>query len=191
MSRLIIRENKMKIRLTDPEAASLLEQAAIKSEKFSVISPDGVSPYGQNHTHSHMVGLAAEHATLILFKEIEQITGLDLQIDAAFLDERREGECDIYVGGKRIEVKGIKYGAWLRYGPCISSRQLPKIQRKADIVIWALYNERIQEFTFEGYNKVEDIHLIEPVMTGPDNRPKIENYPVRDIMSPLQELRFQ
>ena len=191
MSRLIIRENKMKIRLSETEAASLLEQAAINSEKFSAISPDGVAPYGHNHTHSHMVGLAAEHATLILFQEIEKITGLDLQIDAAFQDERREGECDIYVGGKRIEVKGIKYGAWLRYGPCISSRQLPKIQRKADIVIWALYNERIQEFTFEGYNKVDEIHLIDPIMTGPDNRPKIENYPVRDIMSPLQELRFQ
>jgi hypothetical protein len=191
MSRLIVRDNKMKIRLTEPEFANFLDLAEAKAEKFSVLSPDGVSPYGFNHAHSHLVGLAAEYAAHVLFQEIEKMTGANLSIDPAYMDERREGECDIYVGGQRIEVKGIKYGSWLRYGPCISSRQLPKIQRKADIVLWALFNERIHEFTFEGYNKVDQIHLLEPVLTGPDNRPKIENYPVSSIMSPLQELRFQ
>ena len=190
MSRLIIREEKMKIRLLNAEVESFLCKATAKAEKYNKLAPDGTSPYGFNHPHSHLVGLAAEHATWTLFNEIEDMLGINLAIDPAFQDENREGECDIYVAGKRIEVKGIKYGSWLRFGPCISSRQLPKIQRKADIVIWALYNERCQEFTFEGYNHVHEIAAIEPIMTGAEGRQKIENYPVRNILKPMQELRL-
>lgn len=190
MTRLIIRENKMKIRLHTDEAEAFMAKAHIKAEKYNKLAPGGKSPYGFNHVHSHLVGLAAEHASWILFTEIENILNINLSIDPAFQDEGREGECDIYVAGKRIEVKGIKYGSWLRFGPCISSRQLPKIQKKADIVLWALYNERCQEFTFEGYNYVNDISSLETVMTGAEGRDKIENYPVLPIIKPLQELQF-
>ena len=134
--------------------------------------------------------MAAEHASWILFNEIETLSGVNLSIDPAFQDDRREGECDIYVAGKRIEVKGIKYGSWLRFGPCISARQLPKIQKKADIVLWALYNERCQEFTFEGYNYVDEISTLETVMTGAEGRPLIENYPVLPIIQPMQTLQL-
>lgn len=190
MTRLIIREDKMKIRLHPDEAESFMAKAMAKAEKFSKIAPDGKSPYGFNHAHSHLVGMAAEYASWILFNEIETLTNRDLHIDPAYQDDRREGECDLYVGGTRIEVKGIKYGSWLQFGPCISSRQLPKIQKKADIVLWALYNEKCQEFTFEGYNFVSEIASIPTIMTGAPGRDKIENYPVISILKPLQELEF-
>ncbi|AQW89014.1 hypothetical protein pEaSNUABM50_00513 [Erwinia phage pEa_SNUABM_50] len=190
MTRLIIREEKMKIRLHQDEAESFMAKAAAKAEKYTKLAPDGKSPYGFNHAHSHLVGMAAEHASWVLFTEIEEMLGIDLKIDPAFQDERREGECDLYVGGKRIEVKGIKYGSWLRFGPCVSARQLPKIKKKADIVLWALYNERCQEFTFEGYNLVSEIETIPTIMTGAEGREKIENYPVLSIIKPLQELTF-
>lgn len=190
MTRLIIREDKMKISLYQDEAESFMAKAAAKAEKYRKLAPNGSSPYGFNHTHSHLVGLAAEHASWVLFSEIEEMLGIDLKIDPAFQNERREGECDLYVRGKRIEVKGIKYGSWLRFGPCVSSRQLHKIKQKADIVIWALYNERCREFTFEGYNLVSEIESIPTIMTGADGREKIENYPVLNILKPLQELSF-
>ncbi len=189
MSRIIFRGEKMKIRLTQEEVDILTEKALIKTEKFNRISPDETSPYGFNHIHSHLVGLVAEKASHILFTEIEKMLGINLNIDAAYDDERREGECDLYVGGIRIEVKGIKYGSWLRYGPCISSRQLPKVQRKADVVLWALYNERVHELTFEGYTVVPEIPAIEPLMTGREGN-MIPNYPVMSIMKPLETLKF-
>lgn len=189
-SRLVIRDEKMKIRLENDEADSFMSKAVAKSEKYNILAPANKSPYGFNHAHSHFVGLVAEHATWILFTEIEQLLGINLNIDPAYQDERREGECDLYVGGKRIEVKGIKYGSWLKFGPCISSRQLPKIEKKADIVVWALYNERYQEFTFEGYNLVSEISSVQTVMTGAEGKPKIENYPVMDLLKPMQELTF-
>lgn len=188
MTRLIIRENKMKIRLHQDEAESFMAKAAAKAEKYNKLAPNGKSPYGFNHAHSHLVGMAAEHASWILFNEVEALAGINLNIDPAFQDDRREGECDIYVAGKRIEVKGIKYGSWLRFGPCISARQLPKIQKKADIVLWALYNERCQEFTFEGFNYVDEIATLETIMTGAEGRPLIENYPVLPIIKPMQSL---
>lgn len=190
MTRIIIRENKMKIRLGHDEAESFMAKAIAKAEKYNVLAPDGKSPYGFNHPHSHFVGMVAEYASWVLFTEIETMLNINLNIDPAFQDERREGECDIYVAGKRIEVKGIKYGSWLRFGPCISARQLPKIEKKADIVLWALYNERGQEFTFEGYNLVSEIAALDTIMTGAEGRPKIENYPVQSIIKPLQELTF-
>jgi len=190
MTRLIIREDKMKIRLHHDEAESFMAKAIAKAEKFTKIAPAGKSPYGFNHAHSHLVGMAAEHASWLLFNEIETLINRDLNIDPAFQDEKREGECDLYVAGLRIEVKGIKYGSWLRFGPCISARQLPKIQKKADVVLWALYNEKCQEFTFEGYNLVSEIAAIPTIMTGAEGREKIENYPVISILKPLQDLKL-
>lgn len=190
MSRIIIRENKMKIRLHNDEADAFMSKAIAKSEKYNKLAPQNKSPYGFNHPHSHFVGLVAEHAAWVLFTEIESMLNTNLNIDPAFQDEKREGECDIYVQGKRIEVKGIKYGSWLRYGPCVSSRQLSKIQKKADIVLWALYNEKCQELTFEGFNLVSEISTLLPVLTGAEGKQKIENYPVISIIKPLQELTF-
>ncbi|EHX8550694.1 hypothetical protein SEPL_492 [Salmonella phage SE_PL] len=188
MSRLIIKNNKMTVRLHNDEADSFMAKAIAKSEKFERIASAAKSPYGFNHPHAHFVGMVAEHASWILFNSIEELTGNDLKIDPAYRDENREAECDLYVNGLRIEVKGIKYGSWLNFGPCISSRQLKKIEKKADIVLWALYNERRQEFSFEGFNYVKDIRSIPTVVTGAVGRPQIENHPVLDIIKPLQEL---
>lgn len=188
MTRLIIKNNKMTIRLHPDEADSFMAKAIAKSARYEQIAPEHKSPYGFNHAHSHFVGLVAEHAAWILFTEVEALTRKNLNIDPAFQNENRESECDIYVGKTRIEVKGIKYGSWLRFGPCISTRQLKNIERKADVVLWALYNEKRQEFTFEGFNFVSEIRNMPTIITGDVGRPQIENYPVLDIIKPVQEI---
>lgn len=188
--RLRIENNKMIVKLYNDEADAFMAKAIAKSERYEGIMKGRKSPYGQNHPHSHFVGMVAEHATLVLMEEIEELIGKDLSIDAAFQDDTRESECDLIVSGLRIEVKCIKYGSWIRFGPCISAAQLKNIQKKADVVIWALYNERQQTFTFEGFNEVKDIANIPTEMTGVDGRDKIENHPVMSIMKPLQEMKF-
>lgn len=189
-SRIKVSNENMSIRLYRDEADSLWAKAIQKSEKFEKMVAKDRSPYGFNHPHSHFVGVVAEHASWILFTEIEEMLGIDLKIDAAFKDESRERECDIYVGGKRVEIKGIKYGSWDTYGPCISARQLNKIKRKADIVLWVLLNEKTKEATFMGYNEVSEIESINPILTGPEHTQKIKNYPVISLIKNLTELVF-
>lgn len=188
MNRLTIKNDKMTVRLFNDEADSFMAKAIAKSEKYEKIASAAKSPYGFNHPHAHFVGMVAEHASLVLFNEIEELIGKKLDIDPAFQFESRDAECDLYVNGLRIEVKGIKYGSWLQFGPCISTRQLKKIEKKADVVLWALYNEKRQEFSFEGFNYVRDIRALPTMITGAAGRPQIENYPVLDIIKPLQEL---
>lgn len=189
-SRINATSENMSIRLYKDEAESLWAKAIQKSQKFETMVSKDRSPYGFNHPHSHYVGVVAEHASWLLFTEIEEMLGIDLNIDAAFKDENRECECDIYVGGKRIEIKGIKYGSWKNYGPCISARQLSKIKRKADIVLWVLLNEKTKEATFVGYNEVNEIESINPILTGPEHSQKIKNYPVISLIKNLTELVF-
>lgn len=188
-SRIKIDNNKMTIRLHKDEADAYMAKAIAKSQRYEKIMEGRQSPYGQNHAHSHFVGMVSEHAAYVLMQGIEELVGTELNIDPAFQDDNRDAECDLIVNGLRIEVKGIKYGSWLRFGPCISAAQRKNIERKADVVLWALYNERQQTFTFEGFNLVKDISNIPTVMTGPEGR-QIENHPVMDIIKPLQEMKL-
>lgn len=189
MSRISIKNDKMAVQLFQDEAQAFFAKARAKSEKYTNLSPDHVAPYGFNHVHSHLVGLVSEHASWVLFTEIEEMLNVDLNIEAPFHDDARDAECDIIVGGLRVEVKGIKQNAWNRYGPCISTRQLAKIERKADIVLWALYDERNQLVTFQGWNPVSEVRSLTPVFTG-DAGKAIENYKVLDLLRPLQSLEF-
>lgn len=188
-SRIKIENNEMTIRLFKDEADSFMAKAIAKSQRYEKIMEGRKSPYGQNHAHSHFVGMVSEHAANILMQGIEELLGVDLNIDPAYQDESRDAECDLIVNGLRIEVKGIKYGSWVRFGPCISAAQRKNIERKADVVLWALYNERQQTFTFKGFNEVKDIATISTELTGPEGR-QIENHPVLSIIKPLQEMKL-
>lgn len=186
--RLSLKQGKMTIKLYSDEADSFMAKAIEKSELYKVLAPASRAPYGFNHTHSHFVGMVCEHAAYVLFTEIEDSIGKSLNIDPAFQDSNRDGECDLKVNGLRIEVKGIKYKSWKNFGPCVSTRQYDKILQKADVVLWVLYNEKKQEFSFEGFNYVNEIANQPIILTGVEGLPKIENYPVMDILRPLQEL---
>lgn len=190
MSRIIVKNGKMTVKLYSDEADSFLAKAIEKSKRYESLAPKNKSPYGFNHAHSQYVGMVAEHAAWLLFTEIEDMLQRDLKIDAAYQNPSRDGECDIYVNGLRIEVKSIKYGSWLNYGPCISTRQLKNIERKADVVIWLLYNEKQQEFSFEGFNYVKDISSVTPILTGDKSKVIINNHPVKELLHPLQDLKL-
>ncbi|AFA44507.1 hypothetical protein [Klebsiella phage phiKp_21] len=186
--RVYLRNNKMQVRLHKDEADSFMAKAIVKSELYKRLSPKESSPYGFNHPHSHYVGLVCEHAAYVLFTELEEMTGIKYDIDPAFQNSKRDGECDLIVNNLRIEVKGIKYKSWTNYGPCISTRQLKNIEKKADIILWVLYNEKRHEFSFEGFNYVKDVHTVPVKITGAKGKPQIKNHPVIDIIKPLQEL---
>jgi len=186
MCRYQIYDGEMKIKLYQDEVDSFMAKAYDKAQKYLKLAHDK-SPYGFNHPHSHLVGLVAEYASLLLFQNIEEVLNINLHIDPVFQDNTRDSECDIIVHGTRIEVKSIKYGAWLNYGPCISIKQLPKIKKKADVILWALYNEKKREVTFKGFNKIQDIYKVPKLLTGPEGK-QIINYKVQDILINLNEL---
>lgn len=186
--RLVLKNGKMTVTLHKDEADSFMAKARDKSERYKILAPAAKSPYGFNHVHGHYVGMVCEHASFVLFNEIENCSGIALDIDPAFQSDGRDGECDIKVNGLRIEVKGIKYKSWTDFGPCVSTRQLKNIEKKADVILWVLYNEKKQEFSFEGFNYVKDISSVPPILTGAPGRPMIENHPVISILKPLQEL---
>lgn len=188
MTRLVVKNDKMTLALGQSEAKSYMSKAKAKSERYTKISPDHKSPYGFNHPHSHFVGMIAEHSAWVLFDEIQHILRRDLKIDPAFQDDTRDAECDLIVNNLRIEVKGIQQRSWNRFGPCISTRQLRNIQRKADVVLWVLYDEHHQAVSFEGFNYVKDITSVPTKFTAGKGKEPIENYPVLDIIKPLQEL---
>lgn len=187
MKQVYIHRDEWVIKLHQSEADSFLAKATKKAEKYQTISTN--SPYGFNHIHSHYVGLVSEHAAWLFFNEIEELLGRDLNIDAVYQNPKRDAECDLVVNGTKIEVKCIKYGSWLRYGPCISTKQYPKIKEKADVVLWLLYNEKSQELTVKGFTDVNDVPTITPVLTGTEDR-KVENYPVLSIMKNMNELKL-
>lgn len=185
--RFYIRNGKMQIRLEKDEADAFMAKAIAKSELYKRLAPSERAPYGFNHIHGHYVGMVCEHAAYVLFECIAESTGIPLTIDTAYQDSSRDGECDLIINSLRVEVKGIKYKSWQDYGPCISSRQLKNITDKADVVLWVLFNERRNEFSFEGFNYVKDVHSIPVILTGAPDKPQIENHPVLSILKPLQE----
>lgn len=189
MARLFVENDRMQLQLYSDEAQSFMAKAIAKSEKYSKIMEGRQAPYGQNHVHSHYIGMVSEHAAFVLMNEIEDLIGAKFTIDPVFQNEERDRECDIVVNGTRIEVKGIKRDSWNRYGPCITVAQRKNIERKADVVLWVQYNEKTDVATFNGFNYVKDIKRIEPVFTGPPGR-LIENHQVLDIIHPLQDLKL-
>lgn len=188
MNRYRIFEDDIKVKIFDSEYKEFCALAELKAKKYQNIAKNK-SPYGFNTAHSHIVGLVTEYAGLLMFRGLEKTYNKNLNIDPVFQDSTRDSECDIIVNSNRIEIKGIKYKAWTEYGPCISTVQYNRLLKKADVVLWALYNERQQEVTFKGFNRVHDIKSIEPVMTGPEGK-QILNYKVLSIMNPLKELNI-
>lgn len=185
MKQVYIHRNEWVIKLHQSEADSFLAKAIKKAEKYQ----DASAPYGFNHIHGHLVGMIAEHAAWLLFNEIEELLGKDLKIDPVYQNPRRDAECDLVVNNTKIEVKCIKYGSWLRYGPCISTKQFPKIKDKADVVLWLLYNEKSQELTVKGFTDVNEVQTITPIMTG-NSTLQVENYPVISIMKNINDLKL-
>ncbi|WNA16176.1 hypothetical protein XaC1_541 [Xanthomonas phage XaC1] len=188
MSRYRIFNEDIKVKIFNSEYELFCEQAEVKAKKYQNIARSK-SPYGFNTAHSHIVGLVTEYAALLMFKGIEETNGIELNIDPVFQDNTRDSQCDIVVNNLRIEVKGIKYKSWVEYGPCISNIQYDRLLKKADVVLWALYNERQQEVTFKGFNRVSDISTLRPVLTGPEGK-QILNYKVLDLVKPLKELNI-
>lgn len=185
-------QNQFTVKLSKEEVDSFLPAAEEKSKKYTEISPDKTSPYGFNHVHSHHVGMQAEFAAHEFLKWVSESTGIHLDIEAIYANPRRDGEADLNLNGTRIDVKCLSERSWKQYGPCISTRQFPRLCIKAEVVLWIVYNTRRRTFTLKGYNYMKDVRDQKTVMNlNQETGQSIENYPVIDILYDTEKLTSQ
>lgn len=59
-------------------------------------------------------------------------------VEAHWRDPDREDLCDVEVAGVRIEVKTWARHNWVKLGRCVRPTQLPAIEDKADVIVWAM-----------------------------------------------------
>ena len=134
-----------------------------------------VAGHYNNTLDSHLKGKLGEIA---VEKYLLSTRGADV-IDSAFRDISRDLECDIYSKNVRIEVKTWTRKFWRELGRCISVEQLPKLSKKADVVIWCVvepekHDER--EVSLVGWNWVNEIEQAPRRYTGPHGGRQVDNH---------------
>lgn len=179
MSKFMVDENLFKIEFTEDEINSIREKAELKSKKYEILNANNskATPYGFNNVHSHLVGLVCEYGAHRLFEEVSKMCG-NFSIDPVYLDESRDGEADIIINNIRIEVKGMKSASWAKFGPCINIKQKSSIERKSDIVLFAVFHEKKRRVEFRGYINTSDINNVKPIRTENSQGKRSLNFPV-------------
>jgi len=143
------------------------------------------SGHYRNTASSHLIGRLGEIGC-------ERWLGASVKCESAFRDSARDKQCDIVVAHERIEVKTWSMEFWRPWGRCVATRQLPAIQRKADIVVWCTI-DRLREadcdVTVRGWNRLTEIATLGPTWTGPAGR-QVENLQMPESLthSPLELL---
>ena len=150
------------------------------------------TPYKTNSLHTQFIGLAGELSVHILMQEFQERMKermVDITIDPAYKDVAREGESDIIVNGVRCEVKTVKWIDWITYGPCVTSQQLSRIEAKADVIIWVVFNEKKSIGGVMGYTLVNTIRAVPPMLTGIPGR-MVMNHCLRSSVKDLNVEMF-
>lgn len=131
--------------------------------------------YYNNKPDSHLKGKLGELA-------VEQaLINLQIDCDSAFREMSRDRECDIIIGGIRLEVKTWSDAYWIEMGRCIAVGQLPSLKKKADFVVWCSTSyvagdeAQVRVYGVTAINQIES----EPRrLTGPEWGRKVDNYQV-------------
>ena len=137
-----------------------------------------------NKLSTHRTGKLAEIA-------VERwAAGLGVRVDPVFRYLDRDNEADIVLNFVRVEVKSWSEQNWITMGRCIRPNQLPKIQAKADAILWTVLEERFDRTSVKlaGWSTTDDVAATTLVVTGPPHL-RLENHQV-DLarMRPLEDL---
>ncbi len=143
-----------------------------------------------NTPNSHLRGKIGEIAFL------RWLEGLGVAVDAAFRDIARTRKADLIAEGQRssvrLDVKTWDTRYWTEMGRCVAVGQLPKLQNKADGVIWCVSPAVLEPgVTVEvvGWNTLDEVANAPRLLTGPVGRRQVENFQVGlDAVRPLDDL---
>jgi len=165
-------DRSVRVHLDAMDEARITKIATDKHRRWSSTTD---TSYRINNMHSKLVGVAGEisvHRLMEKFAEIaKERHNRIINIDPIYLDEKREGACDILVNGVRCEVKTLVWRDWVQFGPCIVAEQRRRIEQKADIIIWVVHNKSRRSSSIMGFTPVDEIASVPATYTGvPEHR---------------------
>lgn len=133
-----------------------------------------------NQPRTHFIGRLGEIAYW------RWLTGQSVECQAWFLDEWQEARCDIetWEPRVRIEVKTWTVSFWRDLGRCVAAGQLAGVQRKADIIAWAVVRLPVEDWqqaqtadvTLAGWSSVAEVAASAPRPTGRPGKRQILNH---------------
>ena len=162
-------EITIEISETDYKAATTMAGQTLA--KFA-----GNPGYYTNSYNSHLRGKIGEIAWAKWFAD----QGID--VERLYEDSALIANADLILKDEqehRIEVKTWDERWWKDLGRCIAVSQLPKLQKKVDLVIWCVSPTNLQSgalVRLVGWSTVEDVAAAPKKYTGPKNRRQVHNY---------------
>lgn len=161
------------IRVDEAEFAEAQELARTTYEQFKQWKG-----HYSNTLNSHLRGRLGELSCA------KWLLGHGIFIRELFRDQQSVGESDILAGAgepSRLDVKTWDRRFWGDMGRCVAVGQLPKLKRKADIVVWCETESRLSagmSVWINGWNSIADIESAPVRLTGPAMGRKVENHQV-------------
>lgn len=139
-----------------------------------------------NTLNSHLRGKIGELACA------EWMANNQIKCTQVFRDIEQIADVDLVTSTMRLDVKTWDERYWDDLGRCIAVRQLPKLQKKADAVLWCVTPQKLSPgiaVKIIGWNTIDDVAAAPQRSTGPTGRRQVDNHQV-DLLSvrPLEEL---
>ena len=101
------------------------------------------------------------------------------------LQTSRECVADICVPGVfRADVKTWSARFWEDFGRCVAVKQLPKLLRKADVIVWCVCPEELQpgmQVSIRGWSTLSDVQAAPQRWTGPARGRRVHNHQVSEL----------
>ena len=126
----------------------------------------------RNLKSSHMIGRYGEIGAHKYFQH------LGFECEPHYLNTDEDGLCDITADSTRWDIKTWNTKYWQVWGRAVSSAQIPRLESKADAILWASVDPLDPaEVVFYGWNTIDDIKQYEPAWMGPEGN-QVHNHQV-------------
>jgi len=164
------------VTITDEQFAEAYELAEATMQVFS-----GLKGHYNNNLSSHLRGKVGEIAVS------EVLYDLGIPSDPCWRDLSLLSAADIHAPKFRADVKTWSSRYWEGMGRCVAVGQLPKLERKADLVVWCQTHHELRagmRVAVMGWNSVTDVRSAPRLFTGPKTGRKVDNFQI-----PIGEIR--
>ncbi len=157
----------MKIPLTETDRLLAEELAQKTHQRYK-----NTQGFYRNLKSSHMIGRYGEIGAHKYFQQ------LNIQCEGHYLNAEEDNLCDITAGSTRWDIKTWNTNYWQVWGRAVSSAQLPRLEAKADAILWASVDPlEPSEVLIYGWNTIDDVKQFEPVWMGPQGK-EVHNHQV-------------